>query len=167
MYMNTYIYTCIYILRISATNASYLTRGIRYQNLTQRDPIKKKGRGGKVACQANWKWRNKLKSIRDSFECVMSRPSSGGRGWLDKWSMDKINENKVTFPDILPPDRGWPVAGRQPLSSQRVETFLPSEKEEGSSVETQGQLHHIFTTALMAVSHLSGPRNTWKYFKAE
>lgn len=39
----------------------------------------------------------------------------------------------------LPPGREKPAAGLQPVSRQRMETILPSEKEEGSSVETQKQ----------------------------
>lgn len=41
--------------------------------------------------------------------------------------------------ETLPQGREKPVAGLKPVSRQRVETILPSEKEEGSSVETQEQ----------------------------
>lgn len=40
----------------------------------------------------------------------------------------------------LPQVREKPVAGLQPVSRQRMETILPSEKKEGSSAETQEQL---------------------------
>lgn len=43
---------------------------------------------------------------------------------------------QVTLPQV----REKPVAGLQPVSRQRMETILPSEKKEGSSVETQEQL---------------------------
>lgn len=43
---------------------------------------------------------------------------------------------QVTLPQV----REKPVAGFQPVSRQRMETILPSEKKEGSSVETQEQL---------------------------
>ena len=41
--------------------------------------------------------------------------------------------------ETLPQGREKPVAGLQPVSRLRMETILPSEKEEGSSVETQKQ----------------------------
>lgn len=41
--------------------------------------------------------------------------------------------------ETLPRGRAKPAAGPQPVSRLRTETILPSEKEEGSSVETQKQ----------------------------
>lgn len=41
--------------------------------------------------------------------------------------------------ETLPQGREKPVAGLQPVSRQTMETILPSEKEEGSNVETQKQ----------------------------
>lgn len=66
----------------------------------------------------------------------------------------KNNNNKVEVLETLPPGRGRPVAGLQPVSRQRTETFLPSEKQQCGNTRT---IMHIFTTALMAVSHLSDP----------
>ena len=53
--------------------------------------------------------------------------------------------------ETLPQVREKPVAGLEPVSRQRTETFLPSEKEEGSNVETQKQLS-TFSLHLRAVS---------------
>lgn len=78
-----------------------------------------------------------------------------GIGWRVDWKNGRRTKRMKDeeFPDVLPPQRGRPVAGLRPVSSHRAETCLPSETEEGSSVETQGQWHHIL--AVVAVSHLT------------
>lgn len=57
--------------------------------------------------------------------------------------------------ETLPQGREKPVAGLQPVSRQRMERILPSEKEEGSSVETKTTEHIL--TSLKAVSCLPKP----------
>lgn len=52
---------------------------------------------------------------------------------VDRKKMEAVQET-------LPQGREKPVAGLQPVSRQSTDTILPSEKEEGSSVETQEQL---------------------------
>lgn len=71
----------------------------------------------------------------------------------------KKKNNNVEVLETLPPGRGKPVAGLQPVSRQRTETFLPYEegirgRQQCGNTRT---IMHIFTTVLMAVSHLSDP----------
>ncbi len=74
------------------------------------------------------------------------------RGWLTHgWQ----KEMEGAVQETLPQGRQKPVAGLQPVSRQRMETILPSEKEEGSSVETKTTEHIL--TSLKAVSCLPKP----------
>lgn len=54
---------------------------------------------------------------------------------------------KTAVQKILPQGTEKPVAGLQPVSRQRMETILPSEKEEGSSVETKNNKAYFNHTA--------------------
>lgn len=60
---------------------------------------------------------------------------------IDSWLAGEFKKKKMeAVQETLPQVREKPVAGLEPVSRQRTETFLPSEKEEGSNVETQKQL---------------------------
>lgn len=73
-----------------------------------------------AACQANWKWGNEVKSVRDSSDEVMSRTSWGDRDWLEKRSTDKTYERwrevsrRLTTTER--PTCCWPATCFQPQS---------------------------------------------------
>lgn len=58
-----------------------------------------------------------------------------------------LKNKKTAVQKILPQGTEKPVAGLQPVSRQRMETILPSEKEEGSSVETKNNKAYFNHTA--------------------
>lgn len=58
-----------------------------------------------------------------------------------------MKNKKTAVQKILPQGTEKPVAGLQPVSRQRMETILPSEKEEGSSVETKNNKAYFNHTA--------------------
>lgn len=75
---------------------------------------------------------------------------------IDSWLAEKKIKNTEGVQETLPQGREKPAAGLQPVSRQRMETILPSEKEEGSSVETQKQLitFSLHTTLSCIPDHL-------------
>lgn len=83
----------------------------------------------------NWKWRVwHTKPPHDLFEKLNAEHNLDNRSWLTHGWQKKAGAVQET----LPQGREKPVAGPRPVSRQRTETILPSEKEEGS-VETQKQ----------------------------
>lgn len=54
---------------------------------------------------------------------------------IDQWLAEQTRAVQETLPRV----REKPCAGLQPVSRQGMETILPREKAEGSSVETQKQ----------------------------
>lgn len=58
-----------------------------------------------------------------------------------------LKNKKTAVQKILPQGTATGFSGLQPVSRQRMETILPSEKEEGSSVETKNNKAYFNHTA--------------------